>query len=120
MEADASVQCRDNLAFIDDQPTLSSDAAIKGKTSATSREQDRAQDGQDAQSVSLHQLFRFASQFDVVLIAVSALAAISSGVCMPLSIIFFGDLTNVFVGNDAINDIRCNNTTAATDWLTKK
>ena len=62
--------------------------------------------------VSLFALFRFASCSDIVLILVASVAAVGTGVGMPLMLILFGDLTNSFVGNGLnstmINLIRCN------------
>lgn len=71
------------------------------------------------QSVSFLQLFRFASQFDMILIVTSVICAAASGVSFLMSIIYYGDILNSFITKDftdeEINTMRCNGTNA-TVW----
>ena len=72
------------------------------------------------QPISFIQLFRFASPFDKSLIVISAICAAFSGVCFPVTIIFFGKITNAFITkeytDDEIISIRCNRTDP-THWF---
>ncbi len=47
--------------------------------------------------ISFRGLFRFASNTDVILIAVSITACVIHGVCLPITVILFGDLAKVLV-----------------------
>ena len=62
--------------------------------------------------VSFFHLFRFASKTDVFLMILSTLAAVGTGLCFPVMLILFGDVTNSFVGGgldpDTMFNIRCN------------
>lgn len=51
----------------------------------------------DAAVVPLLALFRFASRKDTVLMLVGLAASIANGVCFPIMIIFFSEITEVFV-----------------------
>ena len=74
------------------------------------------------QTISFFQLFRFASNFDMFLIIISVSCAVASGVCFPLTIIYFGEIMNAFITKDFpdadINTIRCNrNNTYGSDSM---
>ena len=45
--------------------------------------------------------FRYASWFDLILMLVGTLAAMAHGTALPLLLLFFGDLTNVFLSQAA-------------------
>ncbi|XP_046633239.1 ATP-dependent translocase ABCB1-like isoform X2 [Daphnia pulicaria] len=62
--------------------------------------------------VPFFDLFRYASPTDFVLLCFGTLGAVGTGVCFPLMLILFGDITNAFVGGgmdqETINEINCN------------
>lgn len=47
--------------------------------------------------IPFRELFRFASNTDVILMAVSITACVIHGVCLPITVILFGDLAKVLV-----------------------
>lgn len=47
--------------------------------------------------VSFLQLFRWASRTDKILMAIAATAALFNGVCLPISVVLFGDFANIIV-----------------------
>jgi cadmium resistance protein CadD (predicted permease) len=49
-------------------------------------------------SIPVHQLFRFASGLDALLIAVALLCSAATGALLPVTIIIFGKYLNVLVG----------------------
>ena len=69
--------------------------------------------------ITFFQLFRFASDFDIFLIVTSVICAIASGVCFPMTMVYFGETVNTFITkdftNEEINTMRCNRT-KITDW----
>ncbi|KZS17965.1 ABC transporter, subfamily ABCB/MDR [Daphnia magna] len=62
--------------------------------------------------VPFFDLFRYASPTDFVLLVLGTLGAIGTGICFPIMLILFGDITNAFVGGgldqETINEINCN------------
>ena len=62
--------------------------------------------------VPFFDLFRYASPTDYVLLVFGTLGAIGTGICFPLMLILFGDITDAFVGGglsqEQINEINCN------------
>lgn len=62
--------------------------------------------------VPFFDLFRYASPTDFVLLVFGTLGAIGTGICFPIMLILFGDITNAFVGGgldqETINEINCN------------
>jgi ATP-binding cassette subfamily B (MDR/TAP) protein 1 len=62
--------------------------------------------------VPFFDLFRYASPTDFVLLCFGTLGAVGTGVCFPLMLILFGDITNAFVGGgmdqETIDEINCN------------
>lgn len=70
-------------------------------------------DEKTREPVSFIQLFRWASRTDKILIAVSVTAALFNGICLPFSVILFGDLANVIVYETSpiINASDSNNST---------
>ena len=71
------------------------------------------------QPISFFQLFRFASNFDMFLIVTSIICATASGVCFPMTIIYYGEIMNAFITEDFTDEeiiiMRCNGTNI-TDW----
>ena len=57
-------------------------------------------------SISFHELFRFATRRDLVLVAVGALASVAGGCSMPVMIILFGQLADAFVSEALQGDLR--------------
>jgi hypothetical protein len=57
--------------------------------------------------VKFIRLFRFASRNDAMLISASVMASILNGICLPLMVLLWGDLSNVIIEN---NDPGTNNT----------
>ena len=70
-------------------------------------------------TVSFIQLFRFASKFDLILIITSLICAAASGICFPMTIIYYGEILDAFITKDftdeEINTMRCNGTNS-TNW----
>lgn len=66
----------------------------------------------DNPPVPFFDLFRYASPTDFVLLVFGALGAMGTGICFPIMLILFGDITNAFVGGgmdqETINEINCN------------
>lgn len=66
----------------------------------------------DVPPVSFFALFRFASGTDYLLIVIAVLAAAGTGVCFPIMLILFGDVTNSFVGGglspEDLYNLQCN------------
>lgn len=62
--------------------------------------------------VAFFDLFRFASKTDIMLGVFASLGAIGTGICFPIMLILFGDITNAFVGQgldeELLNEINCN------------
>ena len=48
-------------------------------------------------AVPFYKLFRFASSTDVTLMAVSVMACVVHGMCLPIAVIIYGDLATVIV-----------------------
>lgn len=61
--------------------------------------------------VSYFALFRYASGMDKFLIFLAVLASCGTGICFPIMLVLFGDVTNAFVGgglNDTmIHELNC-------------
>ena len=58
-------------------------------------------------SISLFQLFRYSTCFDVLLQLIGTLGAITNGCAIPLSLVLFSDIISDFSAQDAI--ARCSN-----------
>ena len=68
--------------------------------------------------------FRYATSFDYILILLGTIAAIAHGTALPLLLLYFGDLTNIFISQSAtlaaidflkqfmpnLTDVNCNST----------
>jgi len=50
-------------------------------------------------AVNFIRLFRFASSNDAILISASVMASILNGICLPLMVLLWGDLSNVIIEN---------------------
>lgn len=50
-------------------------------------------------AVKFIRLFHFASRNDAILISASVMASILNGVCLPLMVLLWGDLSNIIVEN---------------------
>lgn len=50
-------------------------------------------------AVKFIRLFRFASRNDAMLISASVMASILNGICLPLMVLLWGDLSNVIIAN---------------------
>ena len=94
-----------------------SSSSIPDSDKKSKKKKKKGKDGEEKKPdgpppVPFHQLFRFASGTDMVLLFLSVLAAIGTGLSMPAMMILFGDLTNGFVGQgltpEQLNEIRCN------------
>ena len=63
-------------------------------------------------AVPFTQLFRFATQNDLITNVIGIVAAIASAAGFPIMLVLFGDVTNSFVGGgldaDTLEQIRCN------------
>lgn len=63
--------------------------------------------------VSFIQLFGWASRTDKILVAISVAAALLNGICLPYSVILFGELANIIVyeaspnSNSSVNSTQC-------------
>ena len=55
----------------------------------------------DLAPVSFFTLFRFASGLDLFLMIVAVICACGTGVCLPIMMILFGDVTDALVNSDA-------------------
>lgn len=62
--------------------------------------------------VSFFHLFRFASKRDRMMMMIGVLAAVLSGVCWPINMIVYGDLTDAFVkySKNESDSHHCNST----------
>lgn len=61
--------------------------------------------------VPFFDLFRYATPLDMFLGVFATLGAVGTGICFPLMLILFGDITNAFVGGgltqEQIDEINC-------------
>ena len=60
--------------------------------------------------VALMQLFRFASSIDIILMTISFMVCVMHGLCLPIILILFGNLTLSIVNNnnkDNSNNTQC-------------
>jgi len=64
-------------------------------------------------AVKFLRLFRFASRNDAILISASVTASILNGICLPLMVLLWGDLSNVIIENydPGVNNTDFNTTT---------
>ena len=62
--------------------------------------------------VPFFDLFRYATALDMLLAGFATLGAVGTGICFPIMLILFGDITNAFVGGgmsqELIDEINCN------------
>lgn len=65
-----------------------------------------------ASSDTFYSLFRMASPLDIILVVVSVLCAMSTGVCWPIQVAIFGKLCNAFI---AFTSTQMNLTSATED-----
>ncbi|XP_057376289.1 ATP-dependent translocase ABCB1-like [Daphnia carinata] len=68
-----------------------------------------------ATSVNFAALFRFATKTDVILMYAAVFAAILNGVCLPLMVLIWGDLSNIII---EFSDPEVNYTTGGTNEFT--
>lgn len=114
-EADA-----DSLKKIDDTSSSSSASTDPKKKKKEDKKKKKKEEEDeknkptipDVPPVSFFALFRFASGTDYLLIIIAILAAAGTGVCFPIMLILFGDVTNSFVGGglspEDIYNLQCN------------
>ena len=102
----------DNPVFVGDVDSVSKTKPGVAPIEMTKQEK-KSCDVKEQPVAFLH-LFRFASRFDIFLIVVSVICAAISGICFPITIIFFGELTDAFINNDytdaEVIAMRCNGT----------
>lgn len=55
----------------------------------------------DLPPVPFHALFRFASSLDLFFVFVAVVSACGTGVCLPIMLVLFGDVTNALVNSGA-------------------
>lgn len=114
-EADA-----DSLKKIDDTSSSSSASTDPKKKKKDDKKKKKKEEEDeknkptipDVPPVSFFSLFRFASGTDYLLIIIAILAAAGTGVCFPIMLILFGDVTNAFVGRgfspEDLYNFQCN------------
>ena len=69
--------------------------------------------------VKFLRLFRFASRNDTIFVSASVGASILNGICLPLMVLLWGDLSNVIIENydsEANNTVSTNNTTTCQSY----
>jgi len=95
-------------------PVLTSDDQAEKKAMSATKRNNSALYKENCdvdQPSSFFQLFRFASNFDMLLITISVISATASGVCFPMSMVYFGKTINAFITknltDEQINTMRC-------------
>ena len=106
------VKGQDNGSFTKSDENSSNSSEGDQKSDETKSKSEKDEEPKGLPPVGFFQLFRFATGFDVFLISCSVLAGLATGVCFPIMLLLFGDLTNGFVSgglsNEDFNNIRCN------------
>lgn len=97
----------------DDSTTSSSVSSIPELTDGKKKKKKKEKGEQpEFPPVPFFDLFRFASKSDWFLGFLASLGAIGTGICFPIMLILFGDITNAFVGQgidqDLLDEINCN------------
>lgn len=100
-----------------------SDTIISSKSSNDSskrtKKNKKIKENPEQPPVSLFELFRFATLADILIIVAASLCAAASGICLPIVIILYGDLTDSFV-NGGLNEtyvynLTCGNISTGTN-----
>ncbi|CAB3362047.1 Hypothetical predicted protein [Cloeon dipterum] len=81
------------------------------------KDEEEKPDGEPAPaSVSFFKLFRFADNFDKLLMFIGVISSIATGICQPLNVLFMGDLTGAMV-DQALNITQLPPGSPIPDWI---
>lgn len=78
-------------------------AQILDREAETNHEDPKKKETETTKVVPFYKLFSFADSTDVILMIMGTISAIGNGVCLPMLIILFGELTDAF-GQNQSND----------------
>lgn len=111
MDEDSLKKAADDTGSSSASDSTSKKKGKKGKKSKK-EEKENTQTIPDLPPVSFFTLFRFATPMDYFLIFLAVLGSCGTGVCFPIMLILFGDITNTFVGGgldqETIDELTCN------------